>query len=96
MVCAIKKRQKEIYDAQTGSAQPHIYPQHIATMPISTLNFDDIHNYTVTVTPIFEMIGHNKDENIDWLQLVTLFYLNLCLENLTFLISTFKQLNYCL
>ena len=25
----LKKRQKEIYDAQTGSAQPHIYPQHI-------------------------------------------------------------------
>lgn len=53
----LKKRQKEIYDAQTGSAQPHIYPQHIATMPISTLNFDDIHNYTVTVTPIF--LKHN-------------------------------------
>ena len=58
----LKKRQKEIYDAQTGSAQPHIYPQHIAAMPISTLNFDDVRNYTVTVTPIFEMIGHNKDE----------------------------------
>ena len=60
----LKKRQKEIYDAQTGSAQPHIYPQHIAAMPISTLNFDDVYNYTVTVTPIFEMIGHNKDENV--------------------------------
>ena len=60
----LKKRQKEIYDAQTGSAQPHIYPQHIAAMPISTLNFDDVRNYTVTVTPIFEMIGHNKDENV--------------------------------
>ena len=60
----LKKRQKEIYDAQTGSAQPHIYPQHIATMPISNLDFDDVHNYTATVTPIFEMIGHNKDENV--------------------------------
>lgn len=60
----LKKRQKEIYDAQTGSAQPHIYPQHIAAMPISNLDFDDIHNYTSTVTPIFEMIGHNKDENV--------------------------------
>ena len=60
----LKKRQKEIYDAQTGSAQPHIYPQHIATMPISNLNFDDVRNYTATVTPIFEMIGHNKDENV--------------------------------
>ena len=60
----LKKRQKEIYDAQTGSAQPHIYPQHIAAMPISNLNFDDVRNYTATVTPIFEMIGHNKAENV--------------------------------
>ena len=60
----LKKRQKEIYDAQTGSAQPHIYPQHIATMPIDDLKFDDVHNYTATVTPIFETIGHNKNENI--------------------------------
>ena len=59
----LKKRQKEIFDAQTGSAQPHIYPQHIAAMPISDLNFDDVRNYTSIVTPIFEMIGHNKDEN---------------------------------
>ena len=60
----LKKRQKEIYDAQTGSAHPHIYPQHIATMPIGDLKFDDVHNYTATVTPIFETIGHNKNENI--------------------------------
>lgn len=59
----LKKRQKEIYDAQTGSAQPHIYPKNIAVMPISNLDFDDVNNYTATVTPIFEMIGHNKDEN---------------------------------
>ena len=59
----LKKRQREIYDSQTGSAQPHIYPQHIAAMPISDLNFDDVRNYTSIVTPIFEMIGHNKNEN---------------------------------
>jgi putative type I site-specific deoxyribonuclease len=33
-------------------------------MAISNLNFDDVRNYTATVTPIFEMIGHNKDENV--------------------------------
>ena len=26
----LKIRQQEIFDAQTGSAQPHIYPKHIA------------------------------------------------------------------
>ena len=60
----LKKRQQEIYDAQTGSAQPHIYPQHIAAMPISKLDSKDIGNYTIRVTPIFEMIGHNKSENL--------------------------------
>ena len=59
----LKKRQNEIYDAQTGSAQPHIYPQHIAAMPIIDLSIDEVHNYTSTVTPIFDIIGHNKDEN---------------------------------
>ena len=59
----LKKRQKEIYDAQTGSAQPHIYPQHIAAMPIKNLSSDKVDAYTSTVTPIFETIGHNKNEN---------------------------------
>ena len=60
----LKKRQNEIYDSQTGSAQPHIYPQHIASMPICDLNFNKVNNYTSTVTPIFELIGHNKIENM--------------------------------
>ena len=60
----LKKRQTEIFDTQTGSAQPHIYPQHIATMPITNVSNDDISTFTNTVTPIFEKIGHNKVENI--------------------------------
>ena len=60
----LSMRQKEIYAAQTGSAQPHIYPKHIAAMPISNLNWDEVRNYTSIVTPIFEMVGHNIEENI--------------------------------
>ena len=60
----LKKRQKEIYDAQTGSAQPHIYPQHIASMPIAKLNVEEVRSFATIVTPIFEMIGHNKEENM--------------------------------
>ena len=60
----LKKRQKEIFDAQTGSAQPHIYPQHIASMSITNLDIEKVHNYTAAVKPIFEMIGHNKEENM--------------------------------
>ena len=60
----LKKRQKEIYEAQTGSAQPHIYPKHIASMPIIELSQSEMTRFTSTVTPMFEAIGHNKEENI--------------------------------
>lgn len=60
----LKKRQKEIFDAQTGSAQPHIYPQHIAAMSLSDIEQATIGNYTNTITPLFEAIARNKEENI--------------------------------
>ena len=60
----LKKRQKEIFDAQTGSAQPHIYPQHIAAMSLCDIEQVTISNYTNAVTPLFEAIGRNKEENI--------------------------------
>ena len=59
----LKKRQKEIYDSQTGSAQPHIYPQHIAVMPVIELSEEDIALFTEQVAPLFRMIGANKAEN---------------------------------
>ena len=59
----LKKRQKEIYDSQTGSAQPHIYPQHIAVMPVTELDNNAISGYTEQVAPFFRMIGANNEEN---------------------------------
>ena len=59
----LKKRQKEIFDAQTGSAQPHIYPQHIAAMPIIDLDLDKAKNFNSIVTPFFEAIGANLSQN---------------------------------
>lgn len=59
----LKKRQQEIFDAQTGSAQPHIYPQHIASMPMTDIMQTEISKFTDTVAPMFETIGHNKEEN---------------------------------
>ena len=59
----LKTRQKEIFDAQTGSAQPHIYPQHIAELPMNRIDMKDIIEYEKIVTPFFEMIGKNKEEN---------------------------------
>lgn len=59
----LKTRQKEIFDAQTGSAQPHIYPQHIAELPINKLENEDVFKYEKQVEPLFKMIGKNKEEN---------------------------------
>lgn len=58
----LKKRQQEIYDAQTGSAQPHIYPKHIEIMPTIELLEEDINHFTKQVTPLFRTIGNNLEE----------------------------------
>ena len=59
----LKTRQNEIFDAQTGSAQPHIYPQHIAEMSIGELNIGAVEKYNNLVAPLFKMIGENQKEN---------------------------------
>ncbi|MBK5077394.1 restriction endonuclease subunit S [Lactococcus lactis] len=58
----LKKRQQEIFDSQTGSAQPHIYPKHIDIMPTIALSDELIANYIEKVTPMFEQIGNNLNE----------------------------------
>lgn len=60
----LKSRQSEIFDAQTGSAQPHIYPKHIAGLPMGNISPDEINQYNVLVSPLFEAIGDNKEENL--------------------------------
>lgn len=59
----LKKRQKEIFDSQTGSAQPHIYPKNIAIMPIAEINDEQVTSFTKQVTPLFNFIGANTKEN---------------------------------
>ena len=59
----LKKRQKEIFDAQTGSAQPHIYPKHIAEMPLGEFEQPDVEKFTEIVTPMFETRGKNLKES---------------------------------
>lgn len=59
----LKSRQKEITDAQTGSAQPHIYPKHIASMSINNVDIKKIKSYTERVTHLFMMIGQNLEIN---------------------------------
>lgn len=59
----LKKRQKEIFDAQTGSAQPHIYPQHITAMPLNNITQEEISIFTQFATPLFKEIGQIQKEN---------------------------------
>ena len=59
----LKKRQKEIFDAQVGSAQPHIYPKHIAELPMHEVKEDELSYYSKIVTPLFKQIGKNMAEN---------------------------------
>ena len=59
----LKTRQNEIFDAQTGSAQPHIYPQHIAEISIGELNIAEVEKYNNLVAPLFKMIGESQKEN---------------------------------
>ena len=56
-------RQDEIYKAQTGSAQAHIYPKHIAEMSIGDIKQSEISTYEKKVASIFEQIEQNKTEN---------------------------------
>lgn len=42
----LKLRQKEIFDSQMGTAQPHIYPKHIAQLPIKKLDEHRIEEFT--------------------------------------------------
>lgn len=59
----LKKRQDEIYGSQTGSAQPHIYPQNIGALPICELNMSEVKQYNDLVSPLFAKIGANELEN---------------------------------
>lgn len=59
----LKRHQNNIYNIQTCSAQPHIYPSHISSLPITDLDYKKIENYTEIVSPIFSTITKNHVEN---------------------------------
>ena len=59
----LKLRQKEIFDLQIGSAQPHIYPKHIAQLKLKAFNKENIVTFNQEVKPLFLMIGVKIVEN---------------------------------
>ena len=62
----LKNKQKEIYDMQTGSGQPHIYPKHIELLEIADLSDCKFNGFEQRVRPLFDMIHENKKQ-IDYL-----------------------------
>ena len=59
----LKKYQKQIYESQTGSAQPHIYPKNIGNLLIPVVSDETRLNINEKVKPIFNNIFENKHEN---------------------------------
>ncbi|WP_331205306.1 restriction endonuclease subunit S, partial [Limosilactobacillus reuteri] len=59
----LKKYQKQIFDAQTGSAQPHIYPKHIGNLLIPNISENSIKKFNTLISPIFDKIFQNDTEN---------------------------------
>ena len=66
MVCDVNRyaSKKYLMLKQDRAFQPHIYPKHIAAMPVIDLNPDNITAFNNIVTPLFQTIGKNKQENI--------------------------------
>lgn len=58
----LKSRQQDIFDIQTGSAQPHIYPKHIAELSIGDIDNVKVESYTSQITPLFVKAGVNIRE----------------------------------
>lgn len=56
----LKSNQKNIYDSQEGSAQPHIYPRHIMDLNICIGNEVVVQLFEEIVIPFFEKIKYNS------------------------------------
>ena len=59
----LKYKQKNIFEAQTGSAQPHIYPKHIGRIEIPNLDLSQIQLYNNVVSTYYHKIDENNTEN---------------------------------
>ena len=58
----LKYNQKNIYESQTGSAQPHIYPKHIGNLLIPDLDMRKVECYESIVTSMYLLINEIQQE----------------------------------
>ena len=59
----LKYNQKTIFESQTGSAQPHIYPKHIGNLSIPDLDIETVECYDSIVAPMYSQITEIQQEN---------------------------------
>ena len=52
----LKHNQVSVTNLQKGAAQPHVYPQDLATLKITDINESVIKQFNLIVTPLFEEI----------------------------------------
>ncbi|MBT8934016.1 restriction endonuclease subunit S [Lactobacillus delbrueckii subsp. bulgaricus] len=71
----LKNKQEQIFDAQSGSAQPHIYPKHIGNLTVPNFDMSKVHEFNDLITPIFNKIFQNQKENRD-LEEIKIYLLN--------------------
>lgn len=60
----LKNKQKEIFDMQTGTGQPHIYPSHIGLLDINDAPERAISRFNVAVEPLFSKVAANNEETL--------------------------------
>lgn len=59
----LKYNQRNIYESQTGSAQPHIYPKHIGNLLIPDLDMGKVECYDSIVVSMYLQINEIQQEN---------------------------------
>ncbi len=59
----LKMHQGELTHMQTGTSQPHIYPEHIELLKIINISDNLILKYNENVTPFFKTLGFLEKEN---------------------------------
>lgn len=59
----LKNKQDVIFDSQSGSAQPHIYPKHIGNLIVPNIDSTKIHQFNSLVSPLFKNYFNNQEIN---------------------------------
>jgi restriction endonuclease S subunit len=61
--CALKVNEKLLMSKQTGTGQPHIYPEQISTIPINNYTEEKAILFNKKVKPLFLKIYINKEQS---------------------------------